>query len=129
MCAKWGIAGKISQSFNFVIQNYEKLHKLFGDLLKEVQRIKSEGDYKAGKELVENYGVKVDQDLLKEVLERFKKLNLAPYAGFINPEYIPVEKDGNIIDVKINYPIDYVGQMLKYSKNWRSISFLGIMPV
>ena len=100
----------------FVINDYEKLHKLFGDLLKEVQRIKSEGDYNAGKELVETYAVKVDQDLLKEVLARYKKLNLAPYAGFINPEFVPVEKNGEIVDVKIVYPIDYVGQMLKYGK-------------
>jgi dipeptidyl-peptidase-3 len=100
----------------FVINDCQKLHQLFGELLKEVQRIKSEGDYQAGKELVENYGVKVDQDLLKEVLERYKKLNLAPYAGFINPEYVPVEEDGEIVDIKITYPMDYVGQMLKYSK-------------
>lgn len=100
----------------FVINDYQKLHKLFGDLLKEVQRIKSEGDYNAGKKLVEEYGVKVDQSLLTEVLQRYKKLNLAPYAGFINPEYVPVEKDGEIIDVTIVYPMDFQGQMLKYSK-------------
>jgi dipeptidyl-peptidase-3 len=100
----------------FVINNFEKLHKLFGELLKEVQRIKSEGDYQLGKELVENYGVKVDQTLHKEVLERYKKLNLAPYAGFINPEYVPVEKNGDIVDITIVYPIDYVGQMMKYGK-------------
>ena len=100
----------------FVINDYEKLHKLFGELLKEVQRIKSEGDYNAGKQLVEGYGVKVDHELHKEVLERYKKLNLAPYAGFINPEYTPVEKDGEIVDVKISYPMDFVGQMMKYTK-------------
>ena len=102
----------------FVINDYQKLHKLLGELLKEVQRIKSEGDYEAGKALVENFGVKVDQDLLKEVLERYKKLNLAPYAGFINPDYIPVEKEGQIVDVKITYPIDYTGQMMKYGKEY-----------
>lgn len=102
----------------FVINDYEKLHKLFGELLKEVQRIKSEGDYQAGKDLVENYGVKVDQELLKEVLERYKKLNLAPYAGFINPEYVPVEKNGEIVDITILYPIDYVGQMMRYGKEF-----------
>jgi len=100
----------------FVINDYFALRKLFGELLKEVQRIKSEGDYQAGKELVEKYGVKVDQDLLKEVLERYKKLNLAPYAGFINPEYVPVEKNGEIVDIKITYPTDFAGQMLRYSK-------------
>jgi dipeptidyl-peptidase III len=100
----------------FIITDYAKLRQLLGNLLAEVQRIKSEGDYKAGKELVETYGVKVDQELHKEVLERYKKLKLAPYQGFINPEYVPVEKNGEITDVKIVYPIDYTGQMLKYAK-------------
>lgn len=100
----------------FVINDYGKLRKLFGQLLGEVQRIKSEGDFEAGKALVENYGVKVDSELHKEVLERYKKLNLAPYAGFIQPELIPVEKDGEIVDVKIQYPVDFTGQMLKFSK-------------
>lgn len=102
----------------FVINNYEKLHQLFGQLLKEVQRIKSEGDYATGKALVENYGVKVDPELHKEVLERYKKLDLAPYAGFINPEYTLIEKDGLIVDVKVNYPADFTAQMMRYAKEY-----------
>lgn len=100
----------------FVINDFGKLRKLFGQLLGEVQRIKSEGDFEAGKALVENYGVKVDPELHKEVLERYKKLNLAPYAGFIQPELVPIEKDGEIVDIKVHYPIDFTGQMLKFGK-------------
>ncbi len=102
----------------FVINDYEKLRQLFGKLLGEVQRIKSEGDYQAGKALVETYGVKVDTGLHKEVLERYAKLKLAPYGGFMNPVFEPVEKDGKIIDVKISYPEDYIEQMMYYSKNF-----------
>jgi dipeptidyl-peptidase-3 len=105
------------------INDFEKLHKLFGELLKEVQRIKSEGDYEAGKALIENYGVKVDQQLLKEVKERYARLNLAPYSGFMNPELEPVLKDGEIIDIKVNYPADYTKQMLDYGKKY---SFLTV---
>ncbi len=102
----------------FVINDFGKLRKLFGQLLGEIQRIKSEGDFEAGKALVENYGVKVDPELHKEVLERYKKLNLAPYAGFIQPELVPVEKDGEIVDIKVQYPVDFTGQMLKFSKEY-----------
>jgi dipeptidyl-peptidase-3 len=102
----------------FVIRNYEKLRGLFGDLLREIQRIKSEGDYEAGKKLVESYGVKVDKELHKEVLERYKKLNIAPYRGFINPVLIPVEKDGKIVDVQVKYPANFDEQMLYYAKNY-----------
>lgn len=102
----------------FVINDYTKLRVLFGELLKEIQRIKSQGDYKAGKDLVENYGVKVDQKLHKEVLERYKKLAMAPYQGFIQPKLIPVMKDGKISDVKIEYPNSFTNQMLEYSKNY-----------
>ncbi|MEG8948036.1 dipeptidyl-peptidase 3 family protein [Rosettibacter firmus] len=102
----------------FVINDYEKLRKLFGELLREIQRIKSEGDYEAGKNLVEKYGVKVDTELHKEVLERYKKLNIAPYAGFINPKLTPVFKDGEIIDVQIEYPEDFTEQMLYYAKEY-----------
>ena len=103
----------------FKINDYEKLHQLFGDLLKETQRIKSEGDYEAGKELVENYGVKVDQKLHLEVLERNKKFNIAPYRGFVNPVLIPVtDTDGKITDVVITYPKTFTEQMLYYSKNY-----------
>ena len=100
------------------INDYAKLRDLFGNLLAEIQRIKSEGDFNGGKALVENYGVKVDQVLHEEVLARFKKLNVAPYGGFMNPVFRLIEKDGNITDVKVEYPMDYAGQMLDYSKNY-----------
>jgi len=106
------------------INDFQKLRDLFGELLAEVQRIKSEGDYEAGKELVENYAVKVDADLHKEVLARFEKLHIAPYSGFVNPEYEIVEKDGEITDVKIHYADDFSGQMLKYGKEY---SFLPVV--
>lgn len=103
----------------FKINDYEKLRELFGALLKEAQRIKSEGDYEAGKELVETYGVKVDQELHAEVLERNKKFNIAPYRGFVNPVLIPVtDTDGKITDVVITYPKTFAEQMLYYSKNY-----------
>lgn len=102
----------------FIVNDHQKLRDIFGKLLAEVQRIKSEGDYQAGKELVENYGVRVDYDLHKEVLERWKKLNIAPYAGFINPMLKPVFKEGSIIDIEIEYPEDFGEQMLYYSKNY-----------
>jgi dipeptidyl-peptidase-3 len=100
------------------INNYPKLRELFGRLLAEIQRIKSEGDYEAGKALVETYGVKVDTVLHEEVLARFKKLNVAPYGGFMNPAFSLVEANGKITDVKIEYPNDYTQQMLCYSKNY-----------
>ncbi|MCR4408747.1 MAG: dihydrofolate reductase [Candidatus Saccharicenans sp.] len=102
----------------FVINDYKKLRRLYGELLKEIQRITSEGDYRAARDLVETYGVKVDPELHKEVLERYRKLNLAPYAGFMNPVYEPVEENGKIVDVKISYPEDYVQQMLYYGKKY-----------
>ncbi|MES2567427.1 MAG: dihydrofolate reductase [Bacteroidota bacterium] len=102
----------------FVINDYLKLRILFGELLKEIQRIKSQGDYKAGKDLVENYGVKVDPVIHKEVLERYKKLSMAPYQGFIQPKLIPVMKDGKITDVKAEYPKSFTEQMMEYSKNY-----------
>jgi dipeptidyl-peptidase-3 len=102
----------------FVVNDYLKLRVLFGELLKELQRIKSQGDYKAGKALIENYGVKVDLALHKEVLERYKKLEMAPYQGFIQPKLIPVMKDGKITDVKVEYPKSFTEQMLEYSKNY-----------
>jgi dipeptidyl-peptidase-3 len=106
------------------INDFNKLRILFGKLLAEVQRIKSEGDYKAGKALVENYGVIVDQKLLAEARERYSKLNLAPYNGFINPQLVPVEKDGKIIDVRVEYPNDFTKQMIDYGKKF---SFLPVM--
>lgn len=99
----------------FDIRDYDKLRGLFGDLLREVQRIKSQGDYEAGKALVENYGVKVDPALHKEVLRRAEKIKTAPYAGFIQPEMVAVtDANGNLTDVKMEYPTDFVQQMLMY---------------
>jgi len=106
----------------FNITNYEKLHELFGQLLKETQRIKSEGDYKAGKALVENYGVKVDQKLHKEVLDRNAKFKSAPYSGFINPMLVPKIEDGKIISIDVVQPKSFAEQMLYYSKNF------GLLP-
>ena len=102
----------------FVINDYEKLRRLYGELLAEAQRITSEGDYEAAKALIENYGVRVDQELHKEVLDRFTKLNLAPYAGFVNPVYTPVVEDGRIVDVKIDLTEGYVEQMLRYGRDY-----------
>ncbi len=102
----------------FVINNYEKLRVLFGDLLREIQRIKSKGDYKAGKDLIENYGVKVNLALHTEVLERYKKLSMAPYQGFIQPKLIPVLTNGKITDIKVEYPKSFTEQMMEYGKNY-----------
>ena len=102
-----------------VINDYEKVRELFGELLAEIQRIKSTGDYDAARELVESYAVKVDPELHAEVLERYKKLNLAPYKGFVNPKYEAVtDADGNITDVKVTYDEGYAEQMLRYSKDY-----------
>lgn len=106
------------------INDYNKLRTLFGQLLREIQRIKSEGDYEAGKKLIENYGVKVDQELLKEVLARYSKLNVKPYKGFIQPKLIPVMKGTEITDVKITYPSSFYEQMMEYGKKY---SFLPVM--
>ncbi len=100
------------------INDYNKLRQLFGELLREIQRIKSEGDYTAGKNLVENYGVKVDQALHKEVLERFNALNIKPYKGFIQPKYVPVMDGDKITDVKIEYPTNFFEQMMEYGKKY-----------
>lgn len=102
----------------FVVNDYQKLRTLFGDLLEEVQRIKSEGDFEAGKALVEDYAVKVDVELHKEIKARFEKLNLAAYAGFINPDYHLEMEDGKIVDVKISYPMDFTKQMLEYGERY-----------
>ncbi|NWJ51212.1 MAG: dihydrofolate reductase [Bacteroidetes bacterium] len=102
----------------FVINDHHALRSLFGDLLKEVQRIKSEGDYAAGKQLVEQYGVQIDPKLHAETLERFKKLNIAPFGGFVNPKLIPVIEDDVIKDVTISYPDNYTLQMLEYSVDY-----------
>lgn len=103
----------------FNITDYEKLHDLFGQLLREVQRIKSEGDYNAGKALVENYGVKVDKQLHEEVLQRNKKFASAAYSGFVNPVLVPKSnKQGKIISIEVKQPKSFAEQMLNYSKNF-----------
>ena len=100
------------------INDYNKLRDLFGQLLREIQRIKSQGDYEAGKNLIETYGVKVDPALHKEVLERYKKLNIKPYKGFIQPKLVPVMDGDKITDVKIEYPTNFFDQMIEYGKNY-----------
>lgn len=105
------------------INDYKKLRNLFGQLLKEVQRIKSEGDFEAGRKLVETYGVKVDPKIHKEILKRYEALNIAPYKGFVNPVYKPVyDKNGNITDVKVTYGENYIDQMLRYSRDYSPLT-------
>jgi dipeptidyl-peptidase-3 len=104
------------------INDYAKLRTLFGQLLREIQRIKSEGDFKAGQALVENYGVKVDQTLHKEILDRYSKLGIKPYRGFIQPKLTAVKSGEKITDVKIEYPTSFFAQMMEYGKNY---SYLG----
>jgi len=105
------------------VNDYEKLRVLFGELLKEIQRIKSEGDYKAATALVEGYGVKVDQALLKEVRERFEKLNVAPYKGFIQPTLTPVMEGDKVVDVKVSYPDNWLQNQMEKGKSY------GLLPV
>jgi len=100
------------------VNDFEMLRNLFGQLLKEVQDIKSTGNFQAGQALVEDYGVKVDPQLHAEVLERYEKLGLAPYSGFVNPVYKPIVEEGEIVDVKVTYTEGYVEQMLRYSKDY-----------
>ena len=102
----------------FVVNDYEALRSLFGKLLAEVQRIKSEGDYQAGKELIETYAVEIDPVLHKEVLERYSKLNLKPYGGFVNPDIVPVLKHGKVVDYKLVYAESFLEQQLKYGKEY-----------
>lgn len=102
-----------------VVNDYAKLRDLFGKLLSEVQRIKSEGDFEAGKKLVETYGVKVNQMLHKEILDRYTKLDLAPYKGFVNPVYkLVTDESGKVTDVTISYDENYVNQQLRYSRQY-----------
>lgn len=105
----------------FVVNDYEALRGLFGELLSEVQRIKSEGDYKAGKALVEKYAVNIDPVLHKEVKERYASLNLKPYGGFVNPTVVPVSRLGKVIDYKIVYTDDYLGQMMEYGRSYSTL--------
>ena len=105
------------------INDYEKLSGLFGQLLAEVQRIKSEGDFEAGRKLVETYGVKVDPKLHAEVLKRYNTLDIAPYKGFVNPIYKPVlDAKGNIVDITVHYGENYVDQMLRYSRDYSPLT-------
>lgn len=105
------------------VNDFEKLRDLFGQLLFEVQRIKSEGDYKAGSELVEKYAVKVDPKLHKEVLERYSHLTIAPYRGFVNPIYVPVvNESGQITDIKVTYGEGFAEQMLRYSRDYSPLT-------
>ncbi len=104
------------------INDYEKLRGLFGELLAEIQRVKSTGDFKGAQALVETYGVKIDPELHKEILDRYAKLNIAPYKGFINPVYTAVrDSEGNITDVKISYTEGYADQMLRYSRDYSAL--------
>ncbi len=107
----------------FRINDYAKLRGLFGQLLREIQRIKSEGDFAAGRDLVENYGVKVDQALLSEVHRRYAPLNIAPFQGFLQPRLVPVKHGDAIVDVKVEYPTDFLAQMLDYGRDY------GFLPV
>lgn len=111
---------KNEQGHTFVkINDYEKLRTLFGKLLAEIQRIKSEGDYEAARALVETYAVKIDKPLHEEILTRYKALNLAPYKGFVNPRYIPkYDADQRIVDIEISYTEGYTEQMLRYSRDY-----------
>ena len=113
-----------------VVNDYEKLRTLLGQLLAEVQRIKSEGDYESGKNLVEEYGVTVDPELHKEILARYENLHIAPYKGFVNPVYTPVtDANGNITDIKISYNEGYAEQMLRYSKDYSPLPICTPFPV
>ncbi|MHB9056485.1 MAG: dipeptidyl-peptidase 3 family protein, partial [Paludibacteraceae bacterium] len=99
--------------------DYKKVRNLLGQLLTEIQRIKSTGDFAGARNLIEKYAVKVNQVLHKEVLERYAKLKIAPYSGFVNPVYTLVtDKKGKITDVKISYKEGYVQQQLRYSKEY-----------
>ena len=132
LVAKWafekGAADKVTELVKkdgktyVKVNDYEKLRELFGQLLNEIQRIKSEGDFEAARQMVETYAVKVDPELHKEVLVRYEKLNLAPYKGFVNPVYTAeTDAEGNITDVKISYEEGYAEQMLRYSKDYANL--------
>lgn len=102
----------------FVINDYDRLQTLFGDLLREIQRITSEGDFAAGRDLVENYGTQVDTELHAEVLERFSALDVAPYSGFINPRIVADDANGVVSNVRVEYPDDFMAQMLEYAERY-----------
>lgn len=110
---------KVNGKTFVVVNDYEKLRGLFGELLKEIQRIKSTGDFEAAKQMVETYAVKVNQEIHTEVLDRYAKLNIAPYKGFVNPVYTLVKaEDGSIADVQVTYDENYVDQHLRYSREY-----------
>ena len=134
LIAKWafekGAADKVTELVKkdgktyVKVNDYEKLRDLFGQLLNEIQRIKSEGDFEAARQMVETYAVKIEPELHKEVLERYAKLNLAPYKGFVNPVYTAeTDAEGNITDVKISYEEGYAEQMLRYSKDYANLPY------
>ena len=134
LIAKWafekGAAEKVTELVKkdgktyVKVNDYEKLRELFGQLLNEIQRIKSEGDFEAARQMVETYAVKVDSELHKEVLARYEKLNLAPYKGFVNPVYTAeTDAEGNITDVTISYEEGYAEQMLRYSKDYATLPY------
>ncbi|MGB0590627.1 MAG: dipeptidyl-peptidase 3 family protein [Myxococcota bacterium] len=106
----------------FVVRDYDRLRVLFGELLREVQRIKSEGDFEAGKALVETYGIKVEPELHAQVLARYNALDLKPYSGFIAPRLVPLEEGGQIVDVTVEYPRDFTAQMLRYGREHATLS-------
>ena len=105
----------------FVVNDFEALRGLFAQLLAEIQRIKSEGDYAAGKNLVETYAVNIDLEIHKEVLERYAALQLKPYGGFVNPDIVPVVKDGKVVDYELVYAEDFLSQQLEYGKKYRTL--------
>ena len=126
-CYEKGAAGNVIEKkvrdgkTYFVVNDYEKLRDLFAQLLAEVQRIKSEGDFEAGKALVEKYAVNIDPELHKEVKERYAALGLKPYGGFLNPTIVPVKKNGEVVDYQIEYAEDYLGQHLEYGRKYATL--------
>jgi dipeptidyl-peptidase-3 len=102
----------------FVITNYEQLRELFGELLREIQRIKSQGDAAAGKALVETYGIEIDRTLHEEVTRRYASLGIAPYSGFVQPKLVPVMQGDQITDVRLEYVEDFTAQMLEYAERY-----------
>lgn len=126
-CYEQGLSGNVIEKkvrdgkTYFVVNDYEALRGLFGKLLAEIQRIKSEGDYEAGKALIQKYAVDIDPALHKEVRDRYAALGLKPYGGFVNPEIVPVVKDGKVVDYKVEYPDDFLGQMLQYCHKYSTL--------
>ena len=126
-CYEQGLSGNVIEKkvrdgkTYFVVNDYEALRGLFGKLLAEIQRIKSEGDYEAGKALIQKYAVDIDPVLHKEVRDRYAALGLKPYGGFVNPEIVPVVKDGKVVDYKVEYPDDFLGQMLQYCHKYSTL--------